>query len=104
MTAQSICPDLIPESEEIAAMFEQALKLFARCHHISIQVAMASFAFSKHQVAKAAHSQLCKILQISTYLDLIRPMQITMDTFAQQLHNAKRTAHAKLTYLREVRM
>ena len=34
MTAQSICPDLIPESEEIAAMFEQALKLFARCHHI----------------------------------------------------------------------
>ena len=34
MTAQSICPDLIPESKEIAAMFEQALKLFARCHHI----------------------------------------------------------------------
>ena len=34
MTARSICPDLIPESEEVAAMFEQALKLFARCHHI----------------------------------------------------------------------
>ena len=34
MTARSICPDLIPESEEIAAMFERALKLFARCHHI----------------------------------------------------------------------
>ena len=34
MTARSICPDLIPESEEFAAMFEQALKLFAHCHHI----------------------------------------------------------------------
>ena len=34
MTARSICPDLIPESEEIAAMFEQTLKLFARFHHI----------------------------------------------------------------------
>ena len=34
MTARSICPDLIPEAEEVAAMFKQALKLFARCHHI----------------------------------------------------------------------
>ena len=34
MTTRSICPDLIPESEEITAMFEWALKLFARCHHI----------------------------------------------------------------------
>ena len=34
MTARSICPDLIPESEEIAGMFDQTLKLFARCHHI----------------------------------------------------------------------
>ena len=34
MTTRSICPDLIPESEEVAAMFEQALKLFAHCHHI----------------------------------------------------------------------
>jgi len=34
MTAQSTCPDLISEAEEVAAMFEQALKLFARCHHI----------------------------------------------------------------------
>ena len=50
---------------------------------------MASFASSKHQVAKAAHSQPCKVLQIATYPDLIGPMQITMDTFTQQLHNAK---------------
>ena len=41
---------------------------------------------------------------MSTYSDLIRPMQITMDTFAQQLHNAKRTVHAKFTYLRDVVM
>ena len=34
MTAWSICLDLIPESEEIAAMFEQTLKLLARFHHI----------------------------------------------------------------------
>ena len=29
-----MCADLVPEAEEVAARFEEAFNLYARCHHI----------------------------------------------------------------------
>ena len=67
----------------------------------TLQVAMAAFVAFRHHVAKAQFLQPCMVLQTSPYLDLIRPMQITMDTSAQQLLRAKRTVHAIITTYRK---